>query len=251
MMPVTSSLWKAIVTGHTRGLGAALAEVLLARGFAVLGLSRTADPTLAARFPGRFEQAQVDLSDTQSLASWLAGHPLEAFLHGAERALLINNAGTAQPIGPSGTHAPLDVGRSVTLNVAAPLILSSAFSAASSEVADRRIAHVSSGAARNAYAGWSIYCATKAALDHHARAATLDAERAMRIASVAPGVIDTDMQSDLRDIDKARFPSRDKFIELKEGGQLTPPELAAQQFVDYMLSDDFGQTPAADLRSLP
>lgn len=251
MTSPTSFASKAIVTGHTRGLGAALSEVLLARGFAVLGAARKRHPALAARFPGAFEEVEVDLSDAQKIETWLAGGSVQRFLRGARLALLVNNAGTVQPIGPCSTQSPEDVGRAVVLNVAAPLMLSSAFAAATAGAPDRRIAHVSSGAARNAYAGWSIYCATKAALDHHARSIALDAEPALRIATIAPGVVDTDMQAEIRNVDEAHFPSRQKFVDLKRSGQLTSPEQAATKFVDYLLSDAYGQTPTVDLRSLP
>ena len=63
---------KAIVTGHTRGLGAAVAEALLARGWAVLGLARTAHPDLGARYPGTFSQVGIDLADSEALVAWLA-----------------------------------------------------------------------------------------------------------------------------------------------------------------------------------
>ncbi len=243
---------KAIVTGHTRGLGAALVDALRAQGIDVLGLarSRRAQTVDASALPGRFEEIELNLSEVDRLARWLAGDTLARFLHGAERALLINNAGTVEPIGPSGGQPPAEVARAVALNVAAPLMLSSAFSAATATVPDRRIAHVSSGAGRNPYAGWNVYCATKAALDHHARAAALDAERGMRVASVAPGVVDTEMQGQIRGADDARFPMRERFAEMKRLGQLASPEQAAAKFVGYLLSDAFGETPTADIRSL-
>jgi benzil reductase ((S)-benzoin forming) len=242
---------KAIVTGHTRGLGAALADVLLARGFAVLGVARARHPSLAARFPGAVEEVELDLADPRRVEEWLAGGSIERFLHGAQSALLVNNAGTVQPIGPCSGQQPADVSRAVMLNVATPLMVASVFAAASANVPDRRIAHISSGASRNAYAGWSVYCATKAALDHHARCVQLDAEPALRITSIAPGVVDTDMQHEIRSADEASFPSREKFVELKRGGKLTSPGEAAAKLVDYLLSEGYGQTPSVDLRSLP
>ncbi|HEX7682442.1 MAG TPA: SDR family oxidoreductase [Trinickia sp.] len=254
-MASTSNLvTKAIVTGHTRGLGAACVDALRARGIDVLGLARSSrTPASAgahAQALGTFAEVELDLADSAQLAQWLAGETLAAFLRGAQRALLINNAGTVNPIGPCDTQAPNEVGRAVALNVAAPLMLASAFAAATASVPDRRIAHVSSGAARNAYAGWSVYCATKAALDHHARAAALDSQRGLRIASVAPGVVDTDMQGEIRRVDDARFPQRARFEEMKRTGQLSSPEQAANKFVGYLLSDAFGEAPTADVRSL-
>lgn len=258
MTATSNVVTKAIVTGHTRGLGAALVDALLARGIDVLGLARSSRAPVPASAPagawapapGAFAEVELDLADSEKLAQWLAGGALSAFVRGAARAVLINNAGTVAPIGPSATQTPNDVARAVALNVAAPLMLSSAFCAATADVPDRRIAHVSSGAARNAYAGWNVYCATKAALDHHARAAALDAERGVRIASVAPGVVDTDMQGEIRRTDDARFPLRARFDEMKRTGQLSSPEQAAGKFVGYLLSEAFGETPTADVRAL-
>jgi hypothetical protein len=243
---------KAIVTGHTRGLGAALVDALRARGIDVLGVarSRRASKPDALALPGHFDEVELDLSDSDALGQWLRGDAIATFLHGAERAMLVNNAGTLGPIGPCAVQPPVDVARAVALNVGAPLMLSSAFSAATVDIPDRRIAHVSSGAARNPYPGWSIYCATKAALDHHARASALDAERGLRVVSLAPGVIDTDMQGEIRGADEARFPLRERFAEMKRSGQLASPDEAAGKFVDYLLSETFGQTPTADIRQL-
>lgn len=55
---------KAIVTGHTRGLGAAIAEQLLRRGIAVLGLARATNADLAARYPELFCERSLDLADS-------------------------------------------------------------------------------------------------------------------------------------------------------------------------------------------
>lgn len=252
MAHTSNVVTKAIVTGHTRGLGAAIVDALRSRGIDVLGLSRSLRAPAArdARQPGGLAEIALDLSDSGALAQWLAGGSLAEFLRGAERAVLVNNAGTLGPVGPSASQPPAEVGRAVALNVTAPLMLAGAFSAATAALPDRRIAHVSSGAARNPYAGWALYCATKAALDHHARAASLDGEPGLRIVSLAPGVIDTDMQAQIRGADDDRFPSRERFVQMKQEGQLTPPEQAAGKFVDYLLSDAFGQTPVADVRSL-
>lgn len=241
---------KAIVTGHSRGLGAALAENLLSRGIAVLGLARGRNPGLAERHPGRLAEAEIDLSDWKALAAWLAGEALAAFLAGCGRALLINNAGTVQPVSRLGQQDPAAIARAVNLNLTAPLLLANAFAAASSAAVERRIMHISSGAARSPYAGWDIYCATKAALDHHARSAGLEDLPGLRIASVAPGVIDTDMQAEIREVSPERFPLKERFVALKRDGSLTGPDESAERLVRYLLSEGFGQMPVADVREL-
>ena len=247
---MTTSITRAIVTGHTRGVGAALAEQLLSRDIAVLGLSRSRNIALAQRFPQTLEEIEVDLADPSRVAQWLTGDALSRFVEGAHSVLLFNNAGTVQPVGPIDTQDAGAIASAVGLNVATPLMLASAVAKVSVAASDRRIAHISSGAARNAYPGWSIYCATKAALDHHARAVVLDTNRALRICSVAPGVIDTDMQAEIRGTGKEQFPLRERFEELKRNGQLSTPAACATQLIDFVLSDAFGETPVADIRDL-
>ncbi|NPT59345.1 SDR family oxidoreductase [Paraburkholderia elongata] len=246
----TSSPIRAIVTGHARGLGASLAEQLLARGVAVLGLSRSRHATLKARFPTLLEEIELELADPTRVAQWVASDALRSFVSGAQSVLLINNAGMVQPIGPIEDQDATDIATAVSLNVATPLMLASALAAASVDATDRRIVHISSGAARNAYPGWSIYCATKAALDHHARAVALDANRGLRICSLAPGVIDTNMQAEIRGSGTEQFPMREKFEDLKRNGQLSTPEQCATQLLDYAFSDAFGQSPVADIREV-
>jgi benzil reductase ((S)-benzoin forming) len=240
---------KAIVTGHTKGLGAAIAENLLARGVAVLGLARGASPELARRFPGLLSQIEIDFSDSAALGAWLAGPALKAYLDGCAQALLINNAGVVAPVGALHDQDPAAVIAAVTVNVAAPLALAAAVVRASAG-AEQRILHMSSGAARSAYAGWSVYCATKAALDQHARAVALDGDPKVRVCSLAPGVIDTAMQAEIRSTPDQRFPLRERFVQLKAEGALTAPGDAARGIVEYLLAASFGQNPVDDLRQL-
>jgi NAD(P)-dependent dehydrogenase (short-subunit alcohol dehydrogenase family) len=242
---------KAIVTGHSRGLGAAIAEALLVRGIPVLGLARAGNPALSARFPGHLAESAIDLADSAALDRWLSGGGLAGFLAGGEPALLVNNAGALAPIGLAGTLEAAAIAHAVALNVAAPLILANAFAAARTDGAERRILHVSSGAARTPYPGWNIYCATKAALDHHARAVAAEGIAGLRIASVAPGVVDTDMQAEIRATDNSRFPLRDRFVQMQAQGGLARAEDAAGKLVAWALGDDFGRQPTADVRELP
>jgi hypothetical protein len=245
----TENTMKAIVTGHTKGLGAALAANLLARGVPVLGLARTPAPELHAAYPDLFQEVELDLADGAALSGWLAGSALADFVDGSGAVLLLNNAGMVSPIGPLDDQDPLAVLRAVALNVAAPLALSAAVVRAGRS-GQQRILHLSSGAARNAYPGWSVYCATKAALDQHARAVALDAGCGVRICSLAPGVIDTGMQAEIRATPESNFPMRGRFVELKETGALVDPDECAEQLVDYLLGASFGHEAVADLRTL-
>jgi len=233
---------KVIVTGHTRGLGAAIAAELQSRGLVVLGLARGRS-TLAG-----IEQAEVDMADPAALQAWLAGPALRDFLAGAKSVYLVNNAGVVTPVGPLAAQDPAAVLQAVMLNVGAPLALAAAFVQAAPE-ATRRILHISSGAGRNAYPGWAVYCATKAALDQHARAVQLDGDPRVLAVSLAPGVIDTDMQAAIRATPDANFPLRERFVELKDTGGLTSPEDCARNLADYLLAPGFGREAVDDLRN--
>lgn len=241
---------KAILSGHTKGLGAAIAADLLGRGIPVLGLARGSAPELAARYPQALAQVALDLSDSAALAAWLAGGALQAWLADCRTVLLINNSGTVRPVGPLALQDPAAIARAVALNVAAPMMLASAVTAARALRVECRILHVSSGAGRSAYPGWSVYCATKAALDQHARAVALDHNVNLRICSLAPGVIDTGMQAEIRATSLEQFPLRQKFDELKRAGALADPAQSARRLVDYLLGNQFGTPPVDDLRSV-
>jgi len=234
---------KAIVTGHTKGLGAAIAAELIKRGIPVLGLARGR----AADASKLLTEIEVDLSDSAALAAFVSGGALAAWVRDEGATLLVNNAGVVAPVGPLAAQDPLAALRAVTLNVAAPLALAAAVVRASH--GERRILHISSGAGRNAYPGWSVYCATKAALDRHAESVLQDGDPAVRCCSLAPGVIDTGMQAEIRATPEANFPMKERFVQLKEEGALAAPAECARKLVTLLLAEDFGKEAVADLRS--
>lgn len=241
---------KAVVTGHSRGLGEAIAASLLEKGIDVLGLSRKETAALSTGTEASFEQIAIDLGDPAAFSGKDLAGRLEAFLAGADRVLLVNNAGMVKPIGPLGTGGADAIVSAVTLNVAAPLALADLFQAIAARVPDRRVLHISSGAGRRGMAGWSVYCATKAALDNHARAVQEDAVSGLRITSLAPGVIDTDMQADIRGATVEQFPALDEFKAMKREGALSSPQEAGAKIAAYLVSEAFGTNPVTDLRQL-
>ncbi len=249
-----------IVTGTSRGLGAAVAEQLLAAGERVLAIARGANSGLEAvarRTGAPLEQWSLDLADAPAAARRLAEWLSSAADPGAGACVtLINNAGLLAPIVPVDEVGEAQLSNVLRVDVEAPILLAAAFLRATRGwQAQRRVLMVSSGAGSTAYAGWSTYCAAKAALDHFVRAAALDeaqraarGERAAQVVSLAPGVIDTAMQAQLRAADPAAFPSRQRFLDLHRDGALTSPEAAAARLLAYLDRPDFGQKAVADVR---
>jgi NAD(P)-dependent dehydrogenase (short-subunit alcohol dehydrogenase family) len=240
-----------LITGASRGLGHALARQRLHEGHRVLTISRR--PCDLAAPPGAEHVAwSQDLAETHAAAA-----RLETWLGAQDPALmasatLIHNAGVLSRLAPLAENDSAGLAQALRVGLEAPLLLSAAFLRASAAwKLPRKLLMISSGLGRFAMAGSASYCAAKAGLDHLARAIALEqAERkdGARVASLAPGVIDTDMQVQLRTADPALFSARTRFVGLQEGGQLMSPAEAARKVLAYLDRADFGAQPVADVR---
>lgn len=238
---------RAIVTGHSRGLGLGIAAALLQRGVPVLGVSRRGNPGLARSAGSALTEVALDLADAGAVGEWLASGAMRDFVDGDSLPMLVNNAGLLQPIGPLQSQDPAAVWQAVAVNVGAVLALSAAFVHVTEGARERRILQISSAAGRKAYAGWAVYCATKAALDHHTRCVVLDRTPDLRVCSLAPGLVDTDMQAEIRASTTDRFPERDRFVTMKREGTLRSVERVGALTVDLLLDPRFGDEPIAEL----
>ncbi len=242
-----------IITGASRGLGHAVAEQLLARGHRVLALSRKA-AVIDNADSGELLSWEVDLADATPVAARLAlwlGTQDTAEL---ESATLINNAGVVSALGPLSAASDADLVNAIRVGLEAPLLLSAAFLRATEGwTVPRKLLLVSSGLGRRAMAGSASYCAAKAGMDHLARALALEEEKrshGARVVSLAPGVIDTDMQVQLRGADASLFPERERFIVMKNAGQLDSPAAAAVKLLRCLDRPDFGSNPVGDVRDV-
>lgn len=235
---------QAIITGHSSGLGEALAAALLAQGAQVCGIARRGNAALAAQYGGQLQQIALDLSDSAALQQWLESAAFAQFCQGQEL-WLFNCAGTQEPARLLGRQGAAAIAQAVALNVSAPLMLADAAAALAQRL---RIVHISSGAAHKSYAGWSVYGACKAALDHHARNIAAEAQPHIQAVSIAPGVIDTAMQAEIRA--NTDFPIRQRFLDLQQDGALQSAPSTAAALLTYCESAAFGQEAVVDIRHL-
>jgi NAD(P)-dependent dehydrogenase (short-subunit alcohol dehydrogenase family) len=240
-----------IVTGASRGLGHALAVQLAGEGHRLLLLSRR-PPEPTVNGAAAVEHWSVDLAQAadvaQRLQDWLQA-PAQA---GFASATLINNAGVVSQLAPLAALQFDDLANAVRVGLEAPMLLTAAFLRGTATwLGPRKVLLISSGLGRRAMAGSASYCAAKAGLDHLARAVALEESSRVngaRIVSLAPGVIDTDMQLQLRTADAAQFPDRERFLGLKAAGQLDSPQQAAAKVLHSLARPDFGEQPVADVR---
>ena len=242
-----------ILTGASRGLGAAMAEQLLQRGSALLTMSRRPSQSLdakAAETGTPLEQWAIDLADgvaaSARLEAWLASQPPFS------SATLINNAALAGKTGPIGDTDATALAAVLRVGLEAPILLTRAFLRATRGWAvPRRVLNISSGAGKKPLTGTAAYCAVKAGLDHFSRVVALDeahGQNGAMIVSLAPGVIDTDMQTELRASDPRGFPDQPRFAAMKDQGQLTSTRDAAAKVLAYLDRREFGAVPVADVR---
>ncbi len=221
----------AIVTGGSRGLGAALCDLYVRQGWKVVEFSRTAPHAFSVR---------LDLSDphgasdvfTETLGSLAALDVSEI--------VAINNAAMLGPVGPVEHSSPAEIVAHLAANVVSAIMFARSFFAAfQGHDCPKTFVNISSGAASTGLAGWSLYCASKAALENYIRAVALEqAERAhpIRAISVNPGVMDTAMQAAVRSASVEDFPELERFIRLHREGRLARPEWAAAQVAKIVAS---------------
>lgn len=236
-------------------MGLAMAEQLLRSGHTLVCIARNANPALetAAKSAGAtLHQWQLDLAQgeqaAQKLQAWLADQAAHAFAS----ATLINNAGMIPRIAPLSDSDPGELATALRVGLEAPMQLTAAFLGATAQWGvPRKVLNISSGLGRKAMASQAAYCAAKAGMDHFTRCVALDEAlkpNGARVCSLAPGVIDTDMQVQLRGAPAEDFPDRGNFASLKTGGQLTTPEDAAARVLAWLGRLDFGANAVADVR---
>jgi NAD(P)-dependent dehydrogenase (short-subunit alcohol dehydrogenase family) len=246
-----------ILTGASRGVGLAMAQQLLTADVVLLCISRQTSDALtqqASACGAELLQWRADLSYAapvaQRLGRWLA----ERKPSDLSSATLINNAGVISELKPLRDGQPDDVARALRVGLEAPMLLTAAFlQHTEGWKIPRRVLNISSGLGRRAMASQSAYCAAKAGMDHFTRCLALEeALKPMgaKVCSLAPGVIDTDMQVQLRSGDDAHFPDRKGFVALKENGQLTSAYDAAARVLGYLERADFGSQAVADVREI-
>ena len=239
-----------IVTGTTSGIGLEIANQLLEAGHTVYGIARKENGIEHHRY----NHYLLDLTETPKLTHMMNEIIKEAS-SGASSFTLINNAGTIEPIGMAGEINSILIAKSIAVNLTAPMVLTGAFiNELTTKDVPKKVVQISSGAGRNALGGWSSYCAGKAGLDRFTEAVNLEESNkpnGVRLVSIAPGIIDTNMQNTIRQSSESAFPSVERFKEYKESGQLSNAKDVAEKLIRFIESDQFYKVDVlTDLRNL-
>ena len=226
----------AIVTGVSRGLGEALVVELLQRGWRVLGIGRHDRPHAVPSSGARYRFVAHDLADAAGVSA-LAAPMRELAAGGPAAAVLINNAAAAGPVGVFGQLDAAEVAASLQINLAAPAALANVFCTTFTDArCDRRIVNISSGAAERTLPGGGVYCVAKAGLEMLTRVIAAEhVAPTLRVITLRPGIIDTEMQTFMRTQPAERLPSVGLFKGFHESRQLVPAQTVAQKTIDRLI----------------
>ena len=227
----------AIVTGGSRGIGRAIALLLAAEGadvtFFYRGNAAAAEEVLAtgSAAGSKIAALQVDIRDSQACAAAVEGV--------AERCgridILVNNAGMIRD-NPLAAFDDDDVRLVLETNVTGVFNVTRAVAPYMISQRRGRIINISSVAGEKGGRGQTNYAASKGAINAFTRALAVElAPRKINVNCVAPGVIDTEMSRDVREMAGDEIKAR---ILLRRYGQ--PDEVAyavwflASAYADYV-----------------
>lgn len=208
------------ITGTSRGIGKALAELLLKeKNNVVYGFSRSKNIENE-----NYIHEEFDLGNTNKVKEYEFPE-----LKNAESITLVNNSAAEMEIKSLGKLSSENIISVYNVNIVSPSLMMNNFISKYQHLNCRRtILNISSGAAYRAIESWSVYCASKAALAMMSEVA--DVEQKLKypdnpvcIFSVGPGVVNTQMQTKLRSVSPEDFSEVGKFIEYYEKNELAEP----------------------------
>lgn len=253
-----------ILTGASKGMGRAMAVQLLQQpGNTVIAIARSPLALDTAPAPGaQLLEWSHDLAHAQPLAQrlqqWLLAQAVNA-VEGDDMAAsfasvsLINNAATIPPVAPLSATDPHALVQALRIGLEAPMLLTSAFlQGVAAWRCPKKVLNISSGLGRRPMASQATYCAVKAGLDNFSQSLALEEAlkpHGAKVCSLAPGVIDTAMQLQLRSTAPENFPDVGRFVGLHSQGLLTSAEDAAAQVLAWLGRENFGRPVLADVRS--
>lgn len=233
-----------LVTGASKGIGREVSLALAREGACVVLLSRESaelDQTLqdVQTLSPESYATPCDLGAPSSIETAAQtvlgrGEPLDGIVH---------NAGDIHPIKPLFEADAADWARSMMVNVVGVQHLTQALGPVLQGEHRVRVTTISSGAALRPLGSWSAYCTAKAGLDMWTRClAEEGAHHNITAVSVAPGIVDTAMQTTIRSASEKDFPLRPNFVAYHEDGQLSKPSDVASALLPLITSHTSEQT---------
>jgi len=217
-----------VITGGSRGIGAALAQALASKNQAVLiiGRDQKALQTIAAS-SSYINLLCADVASSEGRDAIVTHLQNTPNIQG-----LVHNAGSIEPIQPMLSLSEHDWRALMSINLDAPFFLTQKLY---KKLLGGRVLHISSGAAHFPVAGWAPYCVSKAGLSMLTRCWQTECPE-IASASVMPGIVDTTMQAVIRKSEHLEPEKQHFFQDLKNNNQLVSAKTVAA-FLAWLLLD--------------
>lgn len=233
------------ITGSSKGLGKAVAELLLqSENNFVFGYARG-----SSIIHQRYYHKHVDFANLDAVQKIKFPE-----LKDAEKIVLMNNAGIVGEIKHVGNLTNQKLLDCYTINLIVPTIFANEFvKTYKKSAAEKLVVNISSGAAQSAIDGWNVYCATKAGLDMFSKVLQEESnidKTNFRVLSIAPGIIDTEMQQQIRSADTSNFSNINRFVDYKKNGDLASAQETAKKILRFINEPNLSQSVVCSVRDL-
>ncbi|MCH7400678.1 SDR family NAD(P)-dependent oxidoreductase [Belliella kenyensis] len=237
-----------IITGTSKGIGEALLQLLSNNNEnTIISISRS-QSNISLSNVTHFE---IDLGSFDQLVQ----HLDKIFLKDDfEKVVLINNAGWIGEINHFGKLSHKSISDIYKINTVAPAILMNEYFRHYADLKSIKIIiNISSGAAEKVIDGWSGYSSTKASLNMLSKIAQAEADQAgngIKVFAVSPGVVDTEMQKNIRSAPNSGFSNLEKFKNLKKQNNLSSPKEAAEKILQVISDYQKFESVLLDVRKI-
>ncbi|MGJ7911312.1 (S)-benzoin forming benzil reductase [Neobacillus sp. LXY-1] len=235
----------AIVTGASKGLGEAIAKRLINEKIAVVSVSRTENDRLkkwALEKGVDYKHLSCNLSLEKEVQEVFMEIAHLIFQNDPNELLIFNNAGVIEPIHTVGNLDQTPIMRNIQINLIAPIYITNLFLGKAQQTDTKvQVINITSGAAVRPIEGWSIYCSSKAGLNMFTQTAAQEQKELNthhKIIAFSPGIMDTDMQAQIRSSSEDAFKELEKFKEFKEKNMLRKTDVVADALVNLVLCGD-------------
>ena len=230
-----------LLTGSSKGIGKEIAILLLKQKFKVYGFSRSNSINHQDFIFNKINLSKPKTIDKLELP----------VIKKNEYVFLINNAGDIGEIDRFGNKNNNEIISEFNINLVSPTILcNKVIKKYRLKTENIIIINISSGAALRAIKGWSTYCQSKAAIDMLTRAVEAENNKNIRVFSIYPGIVDTNMQHKIRSTTEKKFPLKKKFVEYFQNNELVEPLVVAKKIVHIMTNLNKYQSNMVSLRDL-
>ena len=241
-----------LITGASKGLGRSIALSIANSGGTVIALARES-PELKSievelkKISNESFAVVCDLADYSQI-SRTAEMIVSNFDHISG---IIHNAGTINPIGNILNIERERWERAIQVNLLGVQDLTRSLDSIIGGENHTRITTISSGAAQRSLHGWSAYCVSKAGLDMWTKCMAEEGENTnISALAIAPGIVDTGMQQEIREADESSFPLLQNFKDYYRNGELSKPDEVAIKLLPYCLGKLGMNGDRLDVRNL-